>query len=90
MELEFDVAKSALNVQKHSVGFFEIQKLWDDQFATVIDARSETESRFATIGRYKNKIWIAIYTEREKRIRIISVRRARENEERIYYESRRT
>jgi len=65
MEFEFDPAKSALNAQKHGVDFFEIQKLWEDRFAAVIDARSETESRFAIIGRYKDKIWIAFYTERE-------------------------
>ena len=33
------------------------------------------------------EIWVAFYTLRESAIRIISVRRARENEEKTYYDS---
>ena len=36
------------------------------------------------IGKAAGKIWAAIFTERENRIRIMSVRRARTNEEALY------
>jgi uncharacterized DUF497 family protein len=36
------------------------------------------------VARLKGKVWSAIFTEREDRIRIISVRRARTSEEAIY------
>ena len=46
-----------------------------------------SEFRYALIGTYQKKIWTAFYTIRDERIRLISVRRAREQERRLYYES---
>ncbi len=90
MEFEFDPAKSETNLIKHGIDFSEAQQLWTDQFAAVVDARSDTEARSAWIAQHKGQTWTAFYTEREGRIRLISVRRARANEERIYYEGRGT
>jgi uncharacterized DUF497 family protein len=42
------------------------------------------ESRYLLIGKLDNKIWSAIFTLRTKKIRIISFRRSRKNEEEIY------
>lgn len=90
MEFEYDPVKSETNLTKHGINFEEAQKLWTDQFAITAQARSDTEPRFALIARSHDKLWTALYTEREGRIRLISVRRAREQEERIYHESRGT
>ncbi len=90
MQFEFDPAKSASNLAKHKIDFIEARKLWTDSFATVVDARSDTELRSALIAQLEGKIWTAFFTEREGKTRLISVRRARENEERIYYEGRGT
>jgi uncharacterized DUF497 family protein len=86
MGFEYDPVKSGANLTKHGIDFEEAQKLWTDQFAAVAKARSDTEPRFALIAQYQDKLWTAFYTEREGTIRLISVRRARENEERIYHE----
>lgn len=56
-----------------------------DPQAVAIKAHSDTEPRFALIASCQGRIWSAFYTEREQRVRIISVRRARNNEERLYY-----
>jgi hypothetical protein len=84
MEYEFDEAKSAANKAKHGLDFSEAQKLWLDVDAVEIPAKSAVEQRKMLIARIKEKIWSAIFTERENKIRIISVRRARTNEEAIY------
>jgi uncharacterized DUF497 family protein len=84
MEYEFDEAKSAANKAKHGLDFSEAQKLWQDADAVEIPAKSDVEQRKMLIARIKEKIWSAIFTEREKKIRIISVRRARTNEEAMY------
>ena len=84
MEYEFDEAKSAANKAKHGLDFSEAQKLWLDVDAVEIPAKSAVELRKMLIARIKEKIWSAIFTERENKIRIISVRRARTNEEAIY------
>jgi uncharacterized DUF497 family protein len=84
MEYEFDDAKSAANKAKHGLDFSEAQKLWQDADAVEIPAKSDVEQRKMLIARIEEKIWSAIFTERENKIRIISVRRARTNEEAMY------
>ena len=49
-----------------------------------IPAKSDVEQRKMLIARIEEKIWSAIFTEREIKIRIISVRRARTKEEAMY------
>jgi uncharacterized protein len=90
MEFEFDPVKSEANLHKHKIDFKEAQDLWKDQYAAIVDARSDSEPRFALIAVHRGKIWSAFFTERSAKIRLISVRRARNQEEEIYYESRRT
>ncbi|MEY3395344.1 MAG: hypothetical protein RL346_1580 [Verrucomicrobiota bacterium] len=87
MEFEFDEAKSLANAEKHGIDFIEAQLLWRDERQLVIPARSETEPRCAIIAPYAGKLWTAIFTVREDRIRIISVRRSRHGEEEGYYNS---
>ncbi|MEL6462947.1 MAG: BrnT family toxin, partial [Cyanobacteria bacterium J06621_15] len=49
-----------------------------------IAARTVEEQRFLVIGLINQKCWAAIITYREERVRIISVRRARDEEVKIY------
>ena len=86
MIFEFDPDKSKSNKEKHGIDFAEAQKLWDDSRATGFPGRSDDEPRFALIAELDSKLWVAFYTVREERIRIISVRRAREGEK-VLYES---
>ena len=87
MEFEYDQIKSYTNEEKHRIDFDEAQVLWLDEDRVEFPARSDTEERHALIAKKDEKIWVAFYTMRESAIRIISVRRARENEEKTYYDS---
>ena len=84
MVYQFDAAKSAANRVKHGLDFSEAQKLWQDADAVELPARSDREERKMLIAKSGGKIWSAIFTERENKIRIISVRRARTNAEALY------
>ena len=84
MEFEFDPAKSAINKEKHGIDFITAQQLWFDVDRVEIIARTEDEPRFALIAQLNNKLWTAIFTGRQNKIRIISVRRAREKEIQLY------
>ena len=84
MEFEFDEAKSRANSLKHGIDFVQAQELWDDPACTIITARSSVEDRFVIIARREEESWSAIYTLRGEAIRIISVRRSRQNEKEIY------
>lgn len=87
MDFEFDEAKSRINAEKHGIDFSEAQLLWRDERRLVVEARSETEPRFAIIASHAGKLWTAIFTVREDRIRIISARRSRYGEEEGYFNS---
>ena len=83
---EYDPAKSQANKAKHGIDFEEARALWDDPNLLEVPARTSDEPRFLVIGRIADKHWSAVVTYRADRVRIISVRRARE-EEIVAYES---
>ncbi len=80
MEFEFDPDKSKANRVKHGIDFDEVQALWSDPFLIEAPALTEDEPRFLAMGRIGARHWTAIFTWREGRLRIISVRRARKQE----------
>lgn len=84
MVFEYDSIKSNENLKKHGINFEESQELWNDPDCIVIPAKTLDEKRYLLIGNLNEKIWSAIFTIRNKKIRIISVRRSRKNEEKIY------
>jgi len=84
MPFEYDPRKSATNKDKHGLDFEEAQALWDDFERIELEARTEDEVRFVTIGRIGDKLWAAVFTRRDGRIRLISVRRARDKEREWY------
>jgi len=86
MIFEFDPAKSVANRAKHGIDFEQAQALWLDTDHLVIPSRQPGEARKLLIGEREGKLWTAIFAERGEKIRIISVRRARETEKRIFYE----
>jgi uncharacterized DUF497 family protein len=87
MDFEFDKKKSLNNAEKHEIDFQAAQFLWSDPRRLVIKARSETEPRYALIALLGGQLWTAVYTLREERIRIISVRRSRDGEKKGYHNS---
>lgn len=84
MEFEFDEAKSRANKTKHGIDFTEAQALWDDPEALEVPLKSEQEPRNLIVGLIDTKHWSAIITYRQTRVRIISVRRSREDERELY------
>ncbi len=85
MEFEYDIEKSKANKQKHGIDFEEAQQLWNDESVFVVDLDFTAEKRYAYIGIINKKFWTAIITCRKDIVRIISVRRSR-NEEVMLYE----
>lgn len=83
-EFEFDPLKSAANKGKHGIDFVEAQALWDDADVIEIACRTEDEPRYVIIGRIADRHWSAIVAYWGDRIRIISVRRSRTEEAKVY------
>ena len=86
MDFEYDERKSLTNLEKHGIDFIDAQALWSDSDLLEIQARTEDESRYLVVGLIDSKHWSAVITYRGEKIRIISVRRSRE-EEVVLYES---
>ena len=86
MDFEFDPAKSAANRAKHGIDFVGAQAIWNDHERIEVPARTDDEARFAVIGQIDSVLWTAFVTYRAERIRIISVRRARDEEKAAYFD----
>lgn len=84
MDFEFDPQKSQANQIKHGIDFEQAQELWKDPDGIGFPGKSDDEERFALLAMAKGKLWVAFYTYREDKIRIISTRRARKNERTLY------
>ena len=89
MSFEFDPKKSARTRAdpNRGIDFVEAQAIWLDPDRIEIPLPFAVEPRVAVIGRIGSKLWTAIVTHRGGHIRLISVRRARPNEEKIYEQS---
>ena len=84
MEFEWDKDKSRDNKAKHGIDFNTAKEMWSDSNRVEIQIPYPLEDRNIMIGKIGNKLWAAIFTYRNNTIRIISVRRARKKETRLY------
>jgi len=88
MSFEFDEDKSQANQIKHGIDFVTAQALWQDDNLVSAISKYDQEERWIVIGKIGNKHWSAIVTYRGDAVRIISVRRSREQEVKFYESSR--
>jgi len=83
MDIEFDDAKDRANLQKHDVsldvGATVIQNM---TFGYVDDRKDYGEVRMVAFGRVSDRLFVCVFTKRGEVYRIISVRRASEEEQR--------
>ena len=93
MKFEWDEEKNRKNIKKHSVSFEEAKTIFFNDFIEKPDIdHSEEEERFIAIGiSYYTRELVVSYCYRikiqgETIIRLISARKATENERREYYE----
>lgn len=84
MKFEYDLDKSRSNKAKHGIDFDEIQSLWNDPERLEIPAKNLDEARYLVIGKIEKKHWSIVVTYRNGSVRLISARRSREEEVKIY------
>lgn len=80
---EWDVAKSEANLTKHGLDFDEAAEVFYDRVALRRSDRNN-EERWIAVGLSHGRIVSVIFTLRDDKIRIISARHPRPNEERDY------
>ena len=86
---EWDEAKNRHNFAKHGLDFQAVEGFRWDEAAEKLDVSDDHEERWRAIARLADgKYAVLIYTEREARIRVISLRYAERKEIREYVEER--
>jgi hypothetical protein len=89
LEFEWHKAKAEANFRRQGVSFDLAKTVFKDPFAIErLDDREEHgEERFVIIGAAEGRVLLFVaYTDREERIRIISARRATQNEQDDYFQ----
>jgi uncharacterized DUF497 family protein len=86
-DFEWDDEKEKTNFKKHGVSFGEATTVFLDPFVITFDDpdHSVDEERYVDIGRSeRGRLLAVIYTERNRKLRLISCRQATQAERRLY------
>ena len=86
MNFEWDEAKRKMNIKKHGIDFIDAKEAFEGYTVTVEDDRIDYgEKRFVTLGIIKGRVVMVVHTETDDTIRIISMRKAKKNEQKAYF-----
>ena len=83
-EFEWYEAKRLANIDKHDIDFDAVRQLFDGRQVVTFQSKYEAESRFLTIGMLDEQLATVVWTRRGSIIRLISARRASDEERRRY------
>ena len=83
MEFEWDEVERLKVLEQHGIDFVDLDELFDRD-VLYLPARSDGEAREMAVG-WTGSMWVAgVFTRRGGKLRLITARRARENERRAY------
>lgn len=90
MLFEWDKEKEKINITKHGIDFTTAAKIFKDENRIEMydEEHSDFEDRYVTIGTIGGIAYVVVvvYTERKEAIRLISARKATNQERRMYYD----
>jgi uncharacterized protein len=88
MNIEWDDKKNKININKHNIDFNDAYKIFENPILTKVDDRFDYgEKRWIGLGQLENICVVFVFTMRGKKFRIISIRKANQNEKEVYNES---
>jgi len=86
MKFEWDEKKRKSNIKKHGFDFIDAIKVFEGATFTFKDDRfNYGEHRFITLGMLEGIVVIIAHSEKDEIVRVISMRKATKNEQKIYY-----
>jgi uncharacterized DUF497 family protein len=85
MGFEWDDKKERTNLDKHGISFSKAAKIFEDDNRLHRRSDRTGETRWSVTGKIDEKLWTVIYTRRRKTLRLISARRARQDEKERYH-----
>jgi uncharacterized protein len=85
MELEWDEAKRQDALRERGLDFADVVRFRFEQQYTIQDSRTEYgEPRFVSTGYLDDRLCVLCWTLRDDKMRIISLRKANEREQKKY------
>jgi uncharacterized DUF497 family protein len=88
MNCEFDPTKDEINLGKHGLSLTEADCFeWENAIVREDTRKQYPEQRFEAIGYIGNRLHVMIYCHRGVAIRVISLRKANQREEKRYAET---
>jgi uncharacterized protein len=86
--IEWDENKRRENLAKHGIDFLDAPEVFGDpRQRTFRSKHPPDERRYITLGLLRSRLVAVIWTLRDDKLRVISIRRARRNERRFYEEA---
>ncbi len=86
MKFEWDEAKRKSNIKKHGFDFVDAEKVFNGATFTINDDRFDYgKNRYITLGMLEGIVIVITHLEEDELIRIISIRKATKNEQKIYF-----
>ena len=87
MHFEWDEQKNQINIRKHGLDFADALAVFAGVTFTFEDDRFDyEEQRFVTLGMLAGKVVVIAHTERDDKVRIISMRKATKYEQKLYFQ----
>ena len=86
---EWNEAKNRANFSKHGLSFEDANIVFSGPCVTLEDTRRDyDEMRFITLSPLVGRVVVIAHTSRDENTRIISMRKANNREQEIYYQKR--
>ena len=89
MEFEWDAAKAASNLKRHGIAFSAAERFDWERALVLADRRKDYgEVRFRAFGLIDGRLHCLVYTWRAPKLRIISLRKVNDREERRHRQAK--
>ena len=83
-QFEWDERKRESTLEKRGIDFNDVVRIFDERPAVHALSKHPDEERMIATSKLSGQMVSVVYTFRDNRIRIITARRARKNEQREY------
>lgn len=85
MKVEYDEGKRSRTLIERELDMADAGQVFDGEHLTAADTRKDYgEERFSTVGFLDGRMVFVIWTQREDAVRVISMRKANEREQRHF------
>lgn len=85
MDFDWDEDKRQTNLAKHGIDFVRAKEIWEGPVLEIPSAQTHhAEARYLALGVVDGEVIAVVFTWRRRIRRIISARKARNNEKALY------